>query len=407
MPLANELRPKSLDDFVGQAQVAGPDSWLRRSLEKDQLSSMIFFGPPGTGKTTLAHIISQMTKSRFIQVNAVLGTVKLLKVELEDAIKHKQAGESTVIFVDEIHRFNKSQQDVLLPYVERGDIVLIGATTENPSFTVISPLISRSKVLVFNRLEGEDLEKILARLKKKFPKVKIDKEAEKILVEAANGDARLLINAFEDLSLNYSSITKKVIDKSSLLKVLKYDKNGEEHYNIISALHKSMRDSDPDAAVYWMMRMIEAGEDPLYVARRLIRFAAEDIGLADPHALLVATAAYDSCHYIGLPECDVVLTEAVVYLSVAPKSNACYVAVMESRADIRKFGNLDVPKNIRNAPTKLMKEWGYGKDYKYAHNFDNAKVDQQHLPDVIKNKKYYHPTDRGIESKIKAKYPNN
>jgi putative ATPase len=403
MPLANELRPESLDDFVGQEQVIGKSGWLRRSIQNDQLSSMIFFGPPGTGKTTLAHIISNTTKSKFIPINAVLGTVKLLKVELEEAIKNKAEGNKTIIFVDEIHRFNKAQQDVLLPYVERGDITLIGATTENPSFTVISPLISRSKVLVFNRLENEDLAKIIERLKNKFPRVKIDPEAEKILIEASNGDARLLMNAFEDLSANYSSISKKSIEKSNLLKVLKYDRNGEEHYNIISALHKSMRDSDPNASVYWMMRMIEAGEDPLYIARRLIRFAAEDIGLADPHALLVANSAYDSCHYIGLPECDVILAETVIYLSVAPKSNACYKAVLESRADIRKFGNLDVPKNIRNASTKLMKEWGYGKGYKYAHDFEDAKVDQVHLPEELKNKKYYQPTDRGIEARIKNK----
>jgi putative ATPase len=272
---------------------------------------------------------------------------------------------------------------------------------------VISPLISRSKVLAFNRLENKDLAKIIERLKKKFPKIKIDDEAEKILIEASNGDARLLMNAFEDLSANYSSISKKSIEKSNLLKVLKYDRNGEEHYNIISALHKSMRDSDPNASVYWMMRMIEAGEDPLYVARRLIRFAAEDIGLADPHALLVAKAAYDSCHYIGLPECDVILAETVIYLSVAPKSNACYKAVLETRADIRRFGNLDVPKNIRNASTKLMKEWGYGKGYKYAHDFEGAQVDQVHLPEELKNKKYYQPTDRGIEARIKDKLDKN
>lgn len=407
MPIANELRPETLNDFVGQEQIVSKNSWLRRSIEKDQLSSMIFFGPPGTGKTTLAHIISKMTKSRFVQINAVLGTVKLLKVELEEAIKQKEFGNSTVIFVDEIHRFNKAQQDVLLPYVERGDIVLIGATTENPSFTVISPLISRSKVLVFERLEGKDLAKIIDRLKRKYPKTKIDDEASKILIDLANGDARLLINAFEDLSTNYSTLSKKTIEQSNLLKVLKYDKNGEEHYNIISALHKSMRDCDPDASVYWMMRMIEAGEDPLYIARRLIRFAAEDIGLADPHALLVAKAAYDSCHYIGLPECDVVLAETVIYLSVAAKSNACYKAVLESRADIRKFGNLDVPKNIRNASTKLMKEMGYGAGYKYAHDYKGAKVDQVHLPDQLKGRKYYVPTDRGIEARIRNKLDNN
>jgi len=397
-PLAYILRPEKIEDFVGQKQIASPDSWLNRAIKKDQLTSMIFFGPPGSGKTTLAQIIAKSTKSNFIVVNAVMGSTKELKEHLKEAEK---TGQKTIIFIDEIHRFNKAQQDVLLPYVERGDIVLIGATTENPSFTVISPLISRSKVLVFNRLEKEDLEEILNRALKKYTRVKIDKEAKEILISESNGDARILLNAFEDLISQTKSVTKKTIEKSNILKVLKYDKTGEEHYNIISALHKSMRDSDPDAAVYWMMRMLEAGEDPLYIARRLIRFASEDIGIADPHALLVATAAYDACHFIGMPECDVILAQATVHLSLSPKSNSLYKAVSSARSDIRQFGNLDVPMNIRNASTKLMKQMGYGKNYKYAHNFEDAKVDQQHLPDKLKGKKYYFPTDRGLEGKLK------
>lgn len=396
-PLAYILRPKKIDDFVGQKQIVGKGSYLKRAIEKDQLTSMIFFGPPGSGKTTLAQIIAGATKSHFVVVNAVLGTTRELKEHLREAESRKQ---KTIVFIDEIHRFNKAQQDVLLPYVERGDIVLIGATTENPSFTVISPLISRSKVLIFNRLEKEDLKEILNRALKKYSKVKIDEKAREILINESNGDARVLLNAFEDLSSQSNTINKKTIEKTNILKVLKYDKTGEEHYNIISALHKSMRDSDPDAAVYWMMRMLEAGEDPLYIARRLIRFASEDIGIADPHSLLVATAAYDACHFIGMPECDVILAQAVVHLSLAPKSNSLYKAVLGARSDIRRFGNLDVPLNIRNAPTKLMGEMGYGKGYKYAHNFKGAKVWQQHLPEKLKGKKYYLPSTRGFEGKL-------
>lgn len=403
MPLAHDIRPKLLDEFVGQQHLVGKESWLRRAIENDQLSSIILFGPPGSGKTTLAHIVARTTKARFVQINAVLGTTRELKKELEVAKEDIKKNKRTIIFIDEIHRFNKAQQDVLLPSVEQGEIVLIGATTENPSFTVISPVISRSKVLVLNRLEKEHLEKILDRALKEFPRLKIDNQAREILIEASNGDARILLNSIEDLSRQMNVISKKSIEKSNILKVLKYDKTGEEHYNIISALHKSMRDSDADGAVYWMLRMLDAGEDPLYIARRLVRFAAEDIGIADPHALLVAVAAYDACHYLGLPECDVHLAQAVIHLSLAPKSNSLYKAVGNARTDIRKFGNLDVPKHLRNAPTRLMKDWGYGKGYKYAHNFENAKVDQEHLPDKIKNHKYYFPTDRGLEGRISAR----
>jgi len=400
MPLAYEIRPKDLKDFVGQDHSIDKNSYLTKAIEEDDLSSMIFFGPPGTGKTTLAKIIAGKTKAQFIEINATSGSAK----ELKEHLKHAENSLlKTIIFIDEIHRFNKAQQDVLLPYVERGDIILIGATTENPSFTVISPLISRSKVLTFERLSDNALRKILRRALKKVSGAKLTAKARDILIGESNGDARIMLNILEDLSKRNKKIDEKVIKTSKAIKTLKYDKSGEEHYNIISALHKSMRDSDPDGAIYWMMRMLEAGENPLYIARRLIRFASEDIGLADPHALLVATSCYDACHYIGVPECDVALAQAVIHLSVAPKSNACYKAVLGARGDIGKYGNLDVPKHLRNAPTKLMKEMGYGKGYKYAHEYKDARVDQSHLPDKIINRKYYFPTDRGLEKKIKGK----
>lgn len=402
-PLAYKIRPDKLNGFVGQEKIFSKNSWLVNAIKNDQISSLILFGPPGSGKTTLANIIAKSTKHNFVSINATERTTAELKRQLKIAEENFARGQKTIIFIDEIHRFNKAQQDILLPFVEKGEIILIGATTENPSFTVVSPIISRSKVIQFDRLGYDALENILNKAIKEYPKVKIDKNAKRTLIENSNGDARVLLNLFEDLARLTTKIDKKTIESSNISQTLKYDRNGEEHYNIISALHKSLRDSDPDAAVYWMLRMLDAGDDPLYVARRLVRFASEDIGIADPHALLVAVSAYQACHFIGLPECDVILAQAVVHLALAPKSNSCYSAILEARADIRKFGNLDVPFNIRNAPTKVMQELGYGAGYKYAHNYKNSKVDQQHLPDKIKHHKYYHPTDRGLEKKIKER----
>lgn len=403
LPIANDLRPAGFEDFVGQSHVISDNSWLKNAIETDNIGSIVLFGPPGSGKTTLANIIAKKTKANFVHLNATGRSAKQLKEELEVAQQGYASGIRTIVFIDEIHRFNKSQQDILLPFVERGVITLIGATTENPSFSIISPIISRSKIIQLERLDNDSLKKILDRAVKKYP-LKLDKKAKELLVENANGDARILLNLFEDLLLSGSKVyDDKSIKKMNLVKTLKYDKSGEEHYNIISAFHKSMRDSDPDGAVYWLMRMIDAGEDPLYIARRLVRFASEDIGLADPHALMVAVAAFDACRFIGLPECDVSLAQAAIHLSCAPKSNACYKAVMSARADISKTGNLDVPKHLRNSVTKVMEQLGYGKGYKYAHDFKSAKVDQQHLPEKLKNSKYYIPTENGLEVKISQK----
>lgn len=404
MPIANDLRPTELEDFIGQSHVISDNSWLKNAIEADNMGSIVLFGPPGSGKTTLASIIAKKTKANFVHLNATSGSAKQLKEELEIAQRGHIAGIKTIVFIDEIHRFNKSQQDVLLPFIERGVITLIGATTENPSFSVISPIISRSKVIQLERLDDDSLKRILDRALKKYP-LKLDKKAKALLIENANGDARILLNLFEDLLLSGEKIfDDESIKKMNLVKTLKYDKSGEEHYNIISALHKSMRDSDPDGAVYWLARMIDAGEDPLYIARRLVRFASEDIGLADPHALMVAVAAFDACRFIGLPECDVSLAQAVIHLSCAPKSNACYKAVLSARADIGKTGNLDVPKHLRNSATKVMKQLGYGEGYKYAHDFKSAKIDQQHLPEKLKNRKYYIPTENGLEMRISQKF---
>lgn len=409
-PLAHALRPVSLEEFFGQEDIVGDDKLLKQLIRDDKIPSMIFYGPPGTGKTTLAKIIANETSAEFEQVSAVTSGVPELRKIVERARKRKEMGQRTVLFVDEIHRFNKSQQDALLPHVEDGTVILIGATTENPSFELNSALLSRSQVFVFKALDEKALAAILERALVKVGEmigrtVQMDEKGCDFLVQFANGDARSLLNTLEVVVklVKQSKISYDDIQKILQRKNLRYDKNGEEHYNIISALHKSMRDSDPDGALYWMMRMLAGGEDPLYIARRLIRFASEDIGMADPNALSFCIAAQQACHFNGMPECDVNLAQAVVYCSMAPKSNALYKACGAIKSDIQQKGNLEVPLHIRNAPTKLMKEWGYGKGYKYAHDHEDAAVDQQHLPDELAGKRYYEPNDRGIESRIKEK----
>ncbi len=409
-PLANLLRPKSLEEFFGQDELVGKNKILKKLIENDQLHSMIFYGPPGVGKTTLAQIIAEKTKSKFITLSAVTSGVSELRKVIEEAEDFLRLGTKTILFIDEIHRFNKSQQDFLLPYTEKGTIILIGATTENPSFEVNSALLSRSQVFVFKKLNDKALKQILLRAISQVQylinlDLEIKKDALNFLIKFANGDARNLLNTFEIiLKLN----DKWPLEIDSIYQILqrknlRYDKKGEEHYNIISALHKSMRSSDPNAAIYWMMRMLEAGEDPLYIARRLIRFASEDVGMADPHALLVAVATKEACQFNGMPECSVNLAQAVVHLAMAPKSNALYKAVNLSKDLINKTGNLEVPFHLRNASTKLMKEWGYGKNYQYAHDYPENIVTQRHLPEEIKNEKLYIPTSHGLELKIKEK----
>ncbi len=408
-PLAYRMRPESLEHFVGQEHLIGEGKPLRKAIETGKLSSsIIFWGPPGCGKTTLARLISALTNSEFVELSAV----RVGKAEIKKVIdKSKLFNRKIILFLDEIHRFNKAQQDFLLPFVEKGTITLIGATTENPSFEIIPALLSRSRVYVLNSLSEEDLLKIIDRalisekgLRGKF---EISDENKRLIANLANGDARSALNILEIASsIADKEITKKMI-LDSAQKALRYDKDGEEHYNIISALHKSMRDSDPQAAVYWTMRMIEAGEDPKYIARRMIRFASEDIGNADPQALQVALAAKDAVEFLGYPECDTALVQAAIYLATAPKSNKVYEAAQKAKEDIKKTGNLPVPLHLRNPVTKLMREIGYGKGYKYAHNYEGAKIEQEHLPKELKNAKYYEPTDRGFEKEIRKRMKDN
>lgn len=383
----------ALDDFVGQEKILGKEKILRKAIETDNIPSMIFWGPPGSGKTTLATIIAKNTKGKFVKLSATSSGVKELRAEIKKAEEFKRLGADTIVFIDEIHRFTKSQQDTLLPYVENGTIILIGATTENPSFEVNSALLSRSRVFVLEKLSRENVEEIINRALKDKEKglgklnIKIGKKDVEYLADMSGGDARIALNVLEfasDIDLN---IDRKVIEEA-LQKSLAYDKAGEEHYNIISALHKSMRGGNADAALYWLARMLEAGEDPLYIARRLIRFASEDIGLANSFALDQAVAAYQACHFIGMPECNVNLAQAVVYMARSKKSNELYLAYGKAVEDVKRYGNLPVPLHIRNAPTKLMKELDYGKGYKYSPNFD-YKEEQEYFPKEIEGRKYF------------------
>ena len=409
-PLASRLRPDSLDDFVGQEHLVGKGKILRQLIERDQISSMIFWGPPGVGKTTLASIIAGKTKSEFINFSAVTSGIKEIKEVMNRAEMSRRVGMRTVLFVDEIHRFNKAQQDAFLPYVERGSIILIGATTENPSFEINAALLSRCRVFVLKALGEDDLVKLLENALKNpagfgNQNVQISPENLRAIAAFANGDARTALNTLEMAVLNGEisskgiTVTTEGLSQCISRKSLLYDKTGEEHYNLISALHKSMRNSDPDAAIYWMMRMLEGGENPLYIARRLIRFASEDVGMADSQALQVAVAAYQACHFLGMPECDVHLTHAVVYLSMAPKSNALYTACEAAKKDVRTLRAEPVPMQIRNAVTGLMKEQGYGKGYEYAHDTEEKLTRMQCMPDSLKDRTYYHPTQEGEEKK--------
>ena len=414
LPLAARLRPRTLDEFVGQTHLLGEGKVLRRLIEEDRIGSMIFWGPPGVGKTTLARIIAGRTRARFIDFSAVTSGIREIRQVMEQAEKNRLFGERTILFVDEIHRFNKAQQDAFLPFVEKGSILLIGATTENPSFEVNGALLSRCKVFVLQSLSVPELKQLLVRAVKDergFGKerVQIEDSSLELIANFSNGDARTALSTLEMAVLNGERseegvrVTAETIAQCTSKKSLLYDKTGEEHYNLISALHKSMRNSDADAAVYWLARMLEAGEDPLYVARRVMRFAAEDVGLADPRALDVALAAYRACHYIGMPECTVHLTEAVVYLSLAPKSNALYVAYERAKKDAQTMLAEPVPLALRNAPTRLMKELDYGKGYQYAHDAEDKLTDMQCLPDSLAGKRYYRPTEEGTEAKFKAR----
>ena len=409
-PLAARLRPETLEEYVVQTHFLGPVNVRRRIIESDRISSMIFWGPRGVGKTTLARIIAHRTKSNFIDFSAVTSGIKEIKAVMQEAENNRRFGTRTIVFVDEIHRFNKAQQDAFLPFVEKGSIILIGATTENPSFEINGALLSRCKVFVLKELTVEDLLSLLRRAltdPRGFgsQKIEISDDLLEIIARFANGDARTALSTLEMAVLNGEldhsgtvTVTKETLEQCTSKKSLLYDKNGEEHYNLISALHKSMRNSDPDAAVYWLARMLEAGEDPLYIARRVTRFASEDVGLADPQALTVAISAYQACHFIGMPECSVHLTEAVVYLSLAPKSNALYVAYETAKKDAIKQLAEPVPLVIRNAPTKLMKDLEYGKGYQYAHDTKEKLTDMQCLPDALLGREYYHPTEQGREA---------
>ena len=414
-PLASRLRPQTLDDYVGQEHLVGKGKVLRQMLDTDRISSMIFWGPPGVGKTTLARIIANMTYSSFIDFSAVTSGIKEIKEVMKRAEDSRMMGVKTIVFVDEIHRFNKAQQDAFLPYVEKGSIILIGATTENPSFEINSALLSRCKVFVLQALTEGDVRRLLRHALTDGKglgntPIHIEERLVNAIAVFANGDARTALNTLDMAVLNGEIqsdgsivVKEEVLEQCIGKKMLLYDRNGEEHYNLISALHKSMRNSDPDAAIYWLARMLEAGEDPLYIARRLVRFASEDVGIADSKALQVAVAEYQACHFKGMPECDVNLAHAVVYLSMAPKSNALYIGYGKAKADAAQMLAEPVPLQIRNGVTELMQELHYGEGYQYAHDTKEKLTDMECLPESLKGKEYYVPGDQGQEAAIKEK----
>jgi putative ATPase len=412
-PLAERMRPRTLDEYVGQRKLLGPGRLLKQITERKILPSLILWGPPGCGKTTLAHLLAQTVQAPFVAFSAVLSGVKELRQILDEAQDQRRLhGKATVLFVDEIHRFNKAQQDAFLPHVEKGLIILLGATTENPSFEVIAPLLSRARVVALEALSTDDLLTLLKRALQDEEhglgerRLTADEDALLFIAQQAQGDARSALNTLEVAAMiatekETGHINLFLAEEAAQQKALLYDKGGEEHYNVISAFIKSMRGSDPDAAVYWMMRMLEAGEDPLFIARRMVIFAAEDIGNADPHALSLAVAVKDAVHFVGLPEARIPMAQAATYLATAPKSNASYQAMLAALEDVKKHGSLPVPLHLRNAPTKLMKGLGYGKGYQYAHDYQGAVVTQTHLPETLKEQRYYHPSERGHERQIK------